>query len=257
MVVAFSGGADSTFLVFVAHEVLGKNVLAVTAVSETYSKKELAEARSFAKAIGLRHSIIHTRELANPEFQKNFPERCYLCKKELFSKLRRMAQKYRFTYVADAANVDDSSDYRPGLKAGRELHVRHPLQEAGLTKEEIRILSHRFHLPTWNKPALACLASRIPYGTGITKTILVRVNRAEDFLRTLISAQLRVRDYGIMARLEIAGERETAHVLKKRKEIVRFFKKLGYHYVTLDLQGYRMGSMNEVLKLKKKYRSTK
>lgn len=245
VVVAFSGGVDSAFLAFVAQEILGKNVIAVTAVSETYAKKELVEARSFAKGLGLRHLVIHTRELAAPQFQKNSPLRCYFCKKELFYKLHRIAQKYRFTQVVDAANVDDSSDYRPGLKAARELHVRHPLQEAGLTKEEIRILSRQRNLPTWNKPSLACLASRVPYGTGITKEILRRVNSAEDFLRTIVPAQLRVRDYGTTSRIEVSGDKEFARFVRRRKEIVRVFKKLGYNYVTLDLEGYRTGSMNE------------
>lgn len=248
VIVAFSGGVDSTFLAFAAHKVLGKkNVIAVTAVSETYSKKELAEARSFARTLGLTHIVLRTEELTEQKFQQNSPWRCYYCKKELFSKLKQVGQSHRFSNVVDAANMDDRGDYRPGLKAASELNVRHPLQEAGLTKKEIRVLSRRFGLATWNKPALACLASRVPYGTGITKEILDRVNKAENFLHNLVSGQLRVRDYGTTARVEIEGEKETILILKKRKEIVKFFKKLGYRYVTLDLEGYRTGSMNEVL----------
>lgn len=249
IVIAFSGGVDSTFLAFVAHKVLGKgNVIAVTAVSETYSKRELSEARSFAKFLDVRHMVIHTEELADQRFQQNSPLRCYYCKRELFSKLKTIGRIHRFSHVVDAANIDDLGDYRPGLKAANELNVRHPLQEADLTKKEIRALSRRFELATWNKPALACLASRVPYGTGITKKILTRVNKAEDFLRSLVNGQLRVRDYGTTARIEIDGEKKIAYVLKKRKEIVKFFKRLGYGYVTVDLEGYRTGSMNEVLK---------
>ncbi|MDD5258891.1 MAG: ATP-dependent sacrificial sulfur transferase LarE [bacterium] len=247
VLIAFSGGVDSTFLVYLANQILPGKVLAVTAVSETYPVKELKEAKVLAKKIGIRHLVIKTRELKNKKFKANTTERCYYCKKELFSTLKKIAAKHKIEHVVDAANIDDLKDYRPGSRASRELGIRHPLQEAGLTKKDIRQMSRRASLPTWNKPALACLASRIPYGYEIKGKNLARIDQAEEFLRTLKLRQVRVRDYGRMARIEVepAGLPE---ILKNRKKVIRYFKQLGYLYITLDLAGYRMGSLNEELK---------
>ncbi len=246
VLIAFSGGVDSTFLVYLANQVLPGKVLAVTAVSETYPVKELKEAKALAKKIGVRHLIIKTSELENKKFKANTVERCYFCKKELFSRLKKLARENYLGIVADAANIDDLQDYRPGSRASKELGIRHPLQEAGLTKKDIRQMSRMFGLPTWNKPALACLASRIPYGHEIKRKNLARIDRAEEFLRTLKLRQIRVRDYGTMARIEVEPS-GLLKILKNRKKVIRYFKQLGYLYISLDLAGYRMGSLNEEL----------
>jgi uncharacterized protein len=251
-VVAFSGGVDSTFLLKVASEALGGRVLAVIAGSETYPQREIKAARNLARRLGVKHLLVRTEELKNPEFRKNTPLRCYHCKRELFRKLLKIAAERSIPYVLDGSNDEDASDYRPGMRAGRELEVRSPLREARLTKTEIRLLSKRLGLPTWNKPSLACLSSRFPYGTPIDLENLIRVGRAEDFLRRQGFSQIRVRHHGQTARIEIMpDEFERLLARRTRAGIIRRLKKLGYTYVALDLEGYRTGSLNEPLRKKK------
>lgn len=250
VLIAFSGGVDSSFLLKVAYDVLGNNVLAITAKSETYPAAELKEAKYLAKLIGVKHRILQTKELQDKNFYQNPANRCYFCKKELFSKLKRIAnaaQKEKINYVLDAANFDDLKDYRPGRTAAKELGIRSPLAEAGITKQEIRLFSKKIGLPTWDKPAQACLASRIPYGNKITEKELTKVDKAENFLRQLGLRELRVRNHGDIARIEVPPK-HLLLVFKNNKTIVQKFKELGFTYVALDLEGYRMGSLNEVLK---------
>ena len=247
--VAFSGGVDSTLLLKAAWDVLGRDALAVIASSETYPGREVRAARALARRLDAQALVVHTREIDNPAFSENSPRRCYHCKLELFTLLRKMADERGIPYVLDGSNADDRSDYRPGSQAGRELGVRSPLQEAGLTKADIRVLSRKLGLPTWNKPSMACLASRFPYHVPIERANLVRVGEAEDALRRLGLAQLRVRHHGDIARIEVPAE-EFPKLMAgpARRQIVTRFKKLGYIYVTLDLEGYRTGSLNEPLK---------
>lgn len=248
VVIAFSGGVDSTFLSKVAFNVLGDNALAVTATSATYPQAEFKEAKQLAKDIGIRHEIIVSEELDIPEFSSNPPNRCYYCKGELFSKLREIADQHRLTHIADGTNADDVYDHRPGLQAAAEQGVRSPLKESNLTKSDIRELSQRMNLPTWNKPSFACLASRFPYGSTITREKLTIVDEAEQFLRELGIQQFRVRHHDQIARIEISLEDMEKFISDGiREQIVEKFKELGYTYVTLDLSGYRTGSMNEVL----------
>ncbi|MBI4215793.1 MAG: ATP-dependent sacrificial sulfur transferase LarE [Chloroflexi bacterium] len=250
VVVAYSGGVDSTFLLRVAREVLGERVMAVTALSPTYTPEEAASAQALAEAMGARHRLIETRELENPCFAANPSDRCYYCKHELFSELRRIAQEEGLAWVADGFNHDDLGDHRPGHQAGAELGVRSPLCEAGLTKDDIRALSRELGLPTWNQPAQACLASRFPYGSPITAEALGRVAQGEAFLRSLGLRQMRVRHHHPIARLEVEPQ-DMPRLLEPdvRERILRHFRSLGYTYVALDLGGYRTGSMNEVLSL--------
>jgi uncharacterized protein len=258
VLVAYSGGVDSTLLLKVASDALGKETLAVIAGSETYPEAEVKGAGALARRLGVRYKVIHTHEIENPGFVKNPPLRCYYCKQELFSRLKDIAKKEGIAYVLDGQNVDDVGDFRPGAKAGKKLGIRSPLKEAGLTKDEIRKLSRLFGLPTWNKPSLACLASRFPYHTRIDKKSLKQVGKAEDFLRELGFGQLRVRHHGRIARLEI-GPEEFAKAVRPeiRGKIVGYLKKIGYLYVTLDLAGYRTGSLNEALRLKHEYKRNK
>ncbi len=249
VLIAYSGGMDSTFLLKIASSVLGDKVMAVTASSETYPSREMEEAKRNAQMLGVRHLVIHTCELEDANFTSNPPERCYYCKKELFSKLVELARQYDLNYVADGSNYDDLNDFRPGMKAAAQFGVRSPLKEAKLTKEDIRRLSREMNLPTWDKPPQPCLSSRFPYGAPITKEKLSRVELAEEFLMSFGIRQLRVRDHGDIARIEVP--REDMPLLldeKAARKIVERFKALGYNYITLDIQGYRMGSMNEPLK---------
>jgi len=247
-VVAYSGGTDSTFLLKVAADALGDRVVAVTAVSATYPHEEHESASQIAASLGVRHTSISTDELENPDFVSNPPERCYYCKGELFAKLRDIAQREGIEFVLDASNVDDCSDYRPGRKAAEAAGVRSPLVEVGLTKKEIRALSRDMGLPTWDKPATACLASRFPYGEAITAEKLHRVERAEKLLRELGFRQVRVRSHGTLARIEVeAGRVGEFADPELRQKISRRLKELGFLYVTLDLEGYRTGSLNEAL----------
>lgn len=246
--IAFSGGVDSTFLTKVSKDLLGDNVIAVTAVSPTYPKREVEEAIAIAKEIKVRHLIIQSGELNIPDFSKNTPRRCYYCKSDLFERLKDLSRKYGMRYVLDGSNYDDLGDYRPGREAAKEKGVRSPLCEAGLRKEEIRLLSMALGLRTWNKPSFACLSSRIPYHERITVKKLEQIEKAEEALRDLGFSQIRVRHHGKMARIEILPE-EFPVILEsvKRAAIVKKLKSLGFVYITLDLLGYRTGAMNEAL----------
>jgi pyridinium-3,5-biscarboxylic acid mononucleotide sulfurtransferase len=254
VVVAFSGGVDSTFLLRAAKNVLGRGrVLAVTAESEIHPRGEIGDAKRLAGSIGVRHLIVRSGDMQEREFLANPPDRCYLCKKRVFASLKALAAENGFQTVVDGTNADDAGDFRPGRKALRELGIVSPLQEAGLTKKEIRSLSRKWGLPTWNRPALACLATRIPYGTRITPELLKRIDAGETFLRKAGFVQIRVRDHGGIARIEIAPD----EMPKLRKpgltaRIVGKFKSIGYDYVTLDMEGYRTGSLNEALGKRKK-----
>jgi uncharacterized protein len=248
VVVAFSGGVDSTLLLKAAADVLGSGAYAVIAASPTYPAREIKGARALAKKLRVRHEVITTREMENEEFTANPPLRCYHCKKELMTEIRAIADRLGIGTIVDGQNADDESDYRPGAVAAAELGVRSPLKEAGLRKAEIRALSKRFGLPTWDKPAMACLASRFPYDTPITEDALVRVGNAEDLLRSLGFDHLRVRHHGQIARIEVPPEDiPRMAVPATRRRVVEGLKKIGYLYITLDLAGYRTGSMNEAL----------
>jgi uncharacterized protein len=244
-VIGFSGGVDSTLLFAVAAEVLGERAVAVTATSKTYPERELNEARELAELVSGRHLVIVSEELELPGFRDNPRNRCYYCKKELFGKLRAIAEQEGIRYVLDGTNIDDVGDHRPGRVAAEELQVRSPLEEAGFTKEDIRNLSRDMGLPTWDKPALACLSSRFPYGTAITPERVDQVGLAEESLRGLGFRTLRVRYHGSVARIELGeGEFERA-AGTERDKVVQLVKAAGFTYVALDLQGYRTGAMNE------------
>lgn len=249
VLVAFSGGVDSSFLLKVARDVLGDGVLAVIAGSETYPEKEKEEAIQLAQRMGVKHRVIYTHELENPDFAQNPPQRCYFCKTELFGRLKEIADEEGISHVLDGSNFEDLEDFRPGTEAGKELGIRSPLREAGLVKSEIRELSRSLGLPTWNKPSLACLSSRFPYYTEIDRQGLRQVEQAEEFLREIGFTQVRVRHHGQIARIEVEP-REMPRFLEKnlREKALDRFKKIGYSYITLDLAGYRTGSMNEPLK---------
>jgi uncharacterized protein len=245
--VAYSGGADSAFLADVAHEVLGARMVAVTAVSESLAPEERAHAAQIARTRGWRHEEIRTHEIERPGYRRNAPDRCFYCKDELFDMLDALAIE-RSATVLVGTNLDDTGDFRPGLRAAREHGVHAPLVEAGLCKDEIRELSRARGLETWDKPASACLASRIAYGIEVTPERLDRVARAESFLRTIGLRQLRVRDHGELARIEVPLE-EVERLAEPitRAHIVEHLKELGFHHVTLDLEGFRSGSMNASL----------
>ena len=244
--VAFSAGVDSTFLLRVAHEELGGRAMAVTVRSRTFPACELDEAVAFCRAEGVRHEIVDVCELEIPGFAENPPDRCYLCKKAIFGRIVAVAQANGLAAVLEGSNMDDDGDYRPGLQAVRELGIRSPLRETGLTKAEIRELSRRMGLPTWNKPSFACLASRFPYGEEITVERLARVERAEQHLLNLGFGQVRVRSHGDLARIELCAA-DIPKAIEHREKIHAALKGFGFAYVALDLQGYRTGSMNEVL----------
>ncbi|TDT57255.1 ATP-dependent sacrificial sulfur transferase LarE [Fonticella tunisiensis] len=248
VVIGFSGGVDSTFLLKVAKDTLGDKVLAVTASSSTFPEREMREAIKFAKEINANHMVIESEELEIEGFAKNPENRCYYCKNELFSKLTAIARERGYNFVLDGSNGDDTGDYRPGMKAARELGVRSPLIEAGLSKTDIRALSREMGLPTWNKPSFACLSSRVPYGQEITREKLNMIDAAEQFLIDLGFRQLRVRHHGEIARIEVAPqEREKFFSAEIMDKVADRLKEIGFNYVTLDLKGYRTGSMNEVL----------
>ena len=247
--VAFSAGVDSTFLLRVAREELGSRVVAVTARSRSFPKRELEEAAAFCRAEGVRHVVIDSEELDVPGFAENPPDRCYYCKKELFGKLVAFARQNGLAAILEGSNLDDDGDWRPGRRAIRELGIRSPLHEAGLTKADIRALSREMGLPTAEKPSFACLASRFPYGERITAEGLDRVGRAEDLLRARFPGlgQLRVRSHaGGLARIEVAPEKIPV-LAARAAEISDALRAIGFAYVSLDLKGYRTGSMNETL----------
>lgn len=246
--VAFSGGVDSTFLLRVAHDVLGDNVLAVTAASCSFPERELREAKKFCEENGIRHVVCQSEELDIEGFRQNPVNRCYLCKHELFEKIGEIAAENHLAAVAEGSNMDDNGDYRPGLQAVKELGVKSPLRQAGLNKDEIRQLSRMLGLPTWNKQSFACLSSRFVYGETISEEKLSMVDRAEQLLLDLDFHQVRVRIHDKLARIEILPE-EFSRILDDsvRNTIYDTLKSLGFTYVTLDLAGYRTGSINEVL----------
>ncbi len=247
--IGFSGGIDSTLLIRVATDVLGKNALAVIGRSETYPSREFEEAIQLAEAFGSRYRVVNTEETDNLKFKENPPDRCYFCKTELFGKLNVIAAEEGIRWTADGTIMDDLGDFRPGMRAKNEQNVRSPLLEAGFTKADVRTLSRELGIPTWDKPSFACLSSRFPYGHGITKENLMKVDAAETFMRDLGFRFFRVRHHDDKtARLEI-GPQEIDRLFDNalREKIVDHFKTLGFAYVTLDLQGYRTGSMNEVL----------
>jgi len=253
LAVAYSGGVDSTFLLKVAHDVLDANVIAVTARSSTYPEREFREATDFAKKIGVRHRVIVSEELDIEGFSDNPVDRCYFCKRELFTKILDVAKQSGLKYVADGSNIDDLGDYRPGMKAVKELGVVCPLKEAGMGKDDIRILSKEMNLPTWDKPAFACLSSRFPYGQKITREKLEVIDKTEQFLMDLGFRQVRVRHHGDMARIEVsAEERRKIFDTDLMDRIHEKFRQFGFAYVALDLKGYRTGSMNEVIDTGKK-----
>ena len=246
VVIAFSSGVDSTFLLKTAHDALGDRAIAVTARSCSFPKRELDEAIDFCKQHGIRHIVIDSEELSVEGFAQNPKNRCYLCKRELFTKILNVAKENGIPYVAEGSNIDDNGDYRPGLTAVAELGIKSPLREANLTKAEIRQLSKELDLPTWDKQSFACLSSRFVYGETITEEKLSMVDKAEQRLLDLGFHQVRVRIHGMIARIEVDPS-EFTKILDNAKELNAYFRQLGFTYVTLDLGGYKMGSMNQTI----------
>ncbi|HZN62843.1 MAG TPA: ATP-dependent sacrificial sulfur transferase LarE [Planctomycetota bacterium] len=248
VLVAYSGGVDSTFLLRVAHDVLGDRAVAVTALSASYAASERDEAERFARAMGARHLFVETRELEREGYRENTTERCYFCKTELFERLEPLADREGLAWIAYGEIPDDAADHRPGARAARERRIRAPLTEAGLSKLEIRRLSKSLGLETWDKPSIACLSSRIPYGQEVTPEKLSKIEKAEAALRRLGLRQIRVRHHDSIARIE-TDEAGILRLLdpKVRDQAAAELRALGYGYVTLDLQGYRTGSLNEAL----------
>lgn len=249
--VAFSGGVDSTFLLYAAKEALGSNLIAVTARSLSFPERELKEAIQFASDHNIKHSIVDSEELDIDGFSSNPKNRCYLCKSELFTKIQEIATEKNIAAVLEASNSDDNGDYRPGLIAVKELGIHSPLRQVGFTKPEIRELSREFGLPTWNKPSFACLSSRFPYGESITPERLIMIDQAEQYLLDLGIWQVRVRIHNNLARIE-TDEKGFSILLNSevRDKLYEEFRKIGFTYVSLDLKGYRTGSMNETLNTK-------
>ena len=249
VLVAFSAGVDSTFLLKMAHMILSEGAIALTASSATAPPGELEAAREFAASLSIRHIILDSHELANPSFAKNPVNRCFFCKDELYRICREQANLLGITTIMDGTNLDDLRDHRPGLKAATEWGVRHPLVEAEMTKDDIRRYSREFNLPTWDKPSSPCLSSRFPYGTEINIDRLNRIAACEVLMKELGFREFRVRYHGDLARIEVAQEEFHRWFDKSMRDtVVRKFKQIGFRYVSLDLQGYRTGSMNEVLR---------
>jgi len=248
VIVAYSGGADSAYLAWAAKQALGDRAIAITADSASLPESHKRDAESFAHHHGIRHEYIQTSEFDNPEYVANLPDRCFHCKDELFTRLDEVAREREIAHVVYGVNVDDLGDYRPGQRAAKLHQVKAPLVDAGLTKSEIRELSRRAGLETWDRPASACLSSRIPYGTPVTIQNVKTVDRGEDALRKLGFRQFRVRYHAEIVRIEVAPEElDRAMNIEMAREFTRIFKQLGFHYVTLDLEGYRQGSLNAVL----------
>ena len=246
--VAFSGGVDSSYLALIAHQELGSRALAVTAESPSYPSHQRGIASDLVTRYGFRHEFIASDEMSDANYVENPSNRCYFCKHELYTKLQNMAEHRGLRFVVDGNNLDDTGDYRPGRQAGRELEVRSPLIEAELTKEEIRKLSQRQGLPTWDQPASACLSSRIPYGSSVTVEKLRMIDQGEEIMRDLGFSQTRVRHHGEIARIEIARE-ELSKVFSMDMfdRLSREFKRIGFRFVAIDVDGYRTGALNEVL----------
>lgn len=250
--IAFSSGVDSTFLLYAAKEALGDNVIAVTATSCSFPERELKEAKAYCEKNNIKQYVIKSEELNIEGFAHNPKNRCYLCKKELFEKIREVASEQGIAEIAEGSNLDDNGDYRPGLQAVKELGIKSPLREIGFTKAEIRELSKEFGLPTWEKQSFACLSSRFPYGELISEEKLKRVDKAEQLLLDLGFKQLRVRIHGDVARIELDPSQFDAFMKEEiRLEVYKKFKEYGFTYVSLDILGYRTGSMNETLNLAK------
>jgi len=248
VIVAYSGGTDSAYLAWAAQEVLGEHAVAITADSASIPESHKRDAEEFARQFGIRHEYIETYEFENPDYVKNASDRCFHCKDELFSRLEKVCRERGITNVVYGVNVDDLGDYRPGQSAALKHEVKSPLVEANLTKAEIRELSRIAGLPTWDRPAAACLSSRIPYGTAVTIETVKTVEKGEEELKALGFRQFRVRFHGELVRIEISREEmEKALKPEMARAFTAIFKPLGFHYVTLDLEGYRQGSMNEVL----------
>jgi uncharacterized protein len=246
VVVAYSGGVDSTFLLRVACDVLGPKAIGVMGISETVPADQIVEARRMAEDMGASFLTVNTEEFHKEEFVSNPHNRCFHCKNELFTKLWQVARESGISYVVDGCNADDQGDYRPGMQAGRQLNVSSPLLEAGMTKEDIRNMSRELGLPTWNMPASPCLSSRFPYGTRITIDGLTKVEKAEKYLKTLGFSQVRARYHENILRIEVNRE-NMGKLLELSGEVVGYMKSIGFTFVTLDLAGYRMGSANEML----------
>jgi uncharacterized protein len=248
VLVAFSGGVDSTYLAWAAHQALGENALAVTSVCPLVPAAEIRDARQLAARIGIAHEEIEEVDMSADFFQANPPDRCYHCKRTLFQALRRLADQRGIRHLAAGENTDDSRGHRPGRRAADELAVRHPLQDAGLSKADIRRLSARVPLSTADLPSRACLATRVPYGTPVTADLLGRIEKAEEFLHSLGFSQLRLRHHDSICRIEVGPEEWPLFFEPSvREKVVEFMKNIGYQYVTLDLEGYRSGAMNEIL----------
>ena len=247
VVTAFSGGVDSALVAVAAHQTLGSNALAVTAVSPALAARELKEAEGLARHFGFTHRVIRTNEMEREGYTANSPRRCYFCKTELYTQLTALAQAEGYAWVANGANTDDQGDYRPGMEAAAEHRARSPLLEAGLDKAAVRTIARRLNIPVWDKPAQPCLSSRVPYGTPVTVETLSQIERAEDFLRSLGLREVRARHHDKLCRVE-ASETDMETAFRRREEIVAGLKKIGYLWVSLDLAGLRSGSLNEVLK---------
>ncbi len=249
LIVAYSGGTDSAYLAWAAHHVLGSNAIAITADSASIPESHKRDAEAFARDCGFRHEYIDTYEFDNPDYVKNDPDRCFHCKDELFTRLEQVGRERGIDNIVYGVNVDDLGDYRPGQQAAKTHQVKAPLVDAGLTKAEIRELSRAAGLATWDRPASACLSSRIPYGTPVTPQTVKTVEQGEEAIRALGFRQFRVRFHGEVVRIEIAKEEmPLALTLEMAQKLTAIFKPLGFHYVTLDLEGYRQGSLNSVLK---------
>jgi uncharacterized protein len=251
VIIAFSGGTDSAYLAWAAHRSLGGNAIAMTADSASLPESHKRDLEAFVQQFGIRHEYIETREFENPAYLRNDANRCFHCKDELFTRLEEVGRERGYQHIIYGVNLDDLGDYRPGQNAAKQHCVAAPLADAGLTKAEIRELSRQAGLPTWDRPASACLSSRIPYGTPVTIQNVKTVERGEEELKALGFRQFRVRFHGDIVRIEVArDEMERALTIEMAQRFTAIFRALGFQYVTLDLEGYRQGSLNEVLKRK-------
>ncbi|MCM8786783.1 MAG: ATP-dependent sacrificial sulfur transferase LarE [Candidatus Omnitrophica bacterium] len=245
--VAYSGGVDSSLLLKVCKDVLGDKVLAVIGVSQTFPEREINYAVYMAKKLGVKYFLIKTDELKNKNFINNSSKRCYWCKHQLFSEIKKIAKKNKITSIVDGSNYDDLFDYRAGFLAAKKLNIRKPLLEAKLKKKEIRQISKALKLPTWNKPSFACLASRFPYGSRITKEKLIKINTIEEYIMNFGIKQIRVRDFSNIAKIDVLEE-DFKKVIRHKEKIIKYIKKKGFNFVVLDLEGYKTGSLNRLLK---------